>query len=156
MKIKKTIVYTILIIVAVSSGAIVFADQQVESRTSGAIFSSAGDVPASKAGLLLGTAKLHKSGRPNLYFTYRIDAAETLFKAGKITYIVISGDNSRKDYNEPQDMKDALVERGVPAERIYLDYAGFRTFDSVYRMEAIFGQMDFVVISQAFHVKRAV
>ena len=63
-------------------------------------------------------------------------------------YLVISGDNGRKGYNEPQDMKEALVGRGVPAEAIYLDYAGFRTYDSVVRMEKIFGQESFTVISQ--------
>lgn len=71
-------------------------------------------------------------------------------------YLVISGDNGRKGYNEPQDMKEALVGRGVPAGAIYLDYAGFRTYDSVVRMEKIFGQESFTVISQEFHNRRAV
>ena len=69
---------------------------------------------------------------------------------------MISGDNSRTDYNEPQDMKNELVRLGTPAERIYLDYAGFRTYDSVIRLSAIFGQEHFTVISQEFHNQRAV
>lgn len=97
-----------------------------------------------------------RSGRPNAYFYNRVDAAAALYHAGKVEYLVISGDNGRKGYNEPQDMKEALVGRGVPAEAIYLDYAGFRTYDSVVRMEKIFGQESFTVISQEFHNRRAV
>lgn len=108
------------------------------------------------AGLLLGTSRTVRSGRPNAYFYNRVDAAAALYHAGKVEYLVISGDNGRKGYNEPQDMKEALVGRGVPAEAIYLDYAGFRTYDSVVRMEKIFGQESFTVISQEFHNRRAV
>jgi SanA protein len=75
----------------------------------------------------------------NLYYSHRIDAAEKLFKSGKIEFILISGDNSREEYDEPTDMKNDLVERGVPENKIYLDYAGFRTLDSVIRANAIFG-----------------
>jgi SanA protein len=96
-----------------------------------------------------------KSGGPNLYFVYRINAAVTLYESGKITNIIISGDNSRKEYNEPQNMKDELIKRAVPADKIYLDYAGFRTYDSVYRMKEIFGQSSFTIISQEFHNQRA-
>lgn len=111
---------------------------------------------ANRAGLLLGTSRTVRSGRPNAYFYNRVDAAAALYHAGKVEYLVISGDNGRKGYNEPQDMKEALVGRGVPAEAIYLDYAGFRTYDSVVRMEKIFGQESFTVISQEFHNRRAV
>ena len=103
-----------------------------------------------------GTSRTVRSGRPNAYFYNRVDAAAALYHAGKVEYLVISGDNGRKGYNEPQDMKEALVGRGVPAGAIYLDYAGFRTYDSVVRMEKIFGQESFTVISQEFHNRRAV
>lgn len=99
-----------------------------------------GEVPANRAGLLLGTSRTVRSGRPNAYFYNRVDAAAALYHAGKVEYLVISGDNGRKGYNEPQDMKEALVGRGVPAEAIYLDYAGFRTYDSVVRMERYSGR----------------
>jgi len=92
----------------------------------------------------------------NLYYSYRIDAAEQLFKSGKIEYILISGDNSREEYDEPTDMKNDLIARGIPEEKIYLDYAGFRTLDSVVRANAIFGQEQFTVISQPFHNERAI
>lgn len=70
--------------------------------------------------------------------------------------VVISGDNSRKGYNEPEDMKSELMLRGIPEDKIYLDYAGFRTLDSVVRMEKIFGQKSFTIISQKFHNQRAI
>jgi SanA protein len=69
---------------------------------------------------------------------------------------VISGDNGRQGYNEPQEMKEELVKLGVPPDKIYLDYAGFRTYDSVCRLRDIFGQRSFTVISQEFHNRRAV
>ena len=91
----------------------------------------------------------------NLYFKYRIDATVSLFKSGKINFVLISGDNSSADYNEPEDMKQELMKRGIPAEKIVLDFAGFRTFDSVYRANEIFGQASFTIISQEFHNQRA-
>ena len=132
------------------------AGYAVQRATDGRVYASPGEVPANRAGLLLGTSRTVRSGRPNAYFYNRVDAAAALYHAGKVEYLVISGDNGRKGYNEPQDMKEALVGRGVPAEAIYLDYAGFRTYDSVVRMEKIFGQESFTVISQEFHNRRAV
>lgn len=109
-----------------------------------------------KVGLLLGTSKKLKNGNQNDFFFNRIIAAKELYLKGKIQYILISGDNSRVSYNEPQDMKSELVKQGIPDSVIYLDHAGFRTFDSVVRAKAVFGQNKFLVISQKFHNERAV
>ena len=109
-----------------------------------------------KVGLLLGTSRYLKNNQKNLYFFNRIEAAAQLYHSGKIDYIIASGDNSRVGYNEPQDMKEELIKLGVPAERIYLDYAGFRTLDSILRAKIIFGQNSFIVISQRFHNERAI
>ncbi|MCD8261279.1 MAG: YdcF family protein [Bacteroides sp.] len=114
------------------------------------------ELPFHKVGLVLGTSPDLSNGRPNLYFTYRIDAAAELYKQGKIHYIIVSGDNSRRSYNEPEEMKKALVELGVPEHVIFPDYAGFRTLDSVVRAKAIFGQTHLTIISQKFHNERAV
>ncbi|EDN66181.1 sanA protein [Beggiatoa sp. PS] len=105
--------------------------------------------------LLLGTAKYLRHGRINRYFKYRIDATVQLYKAGKIKHILASGTNHTKYYNEPNEMRKALMAQGVPREAITLDYAGFRTLDSVIRCKKIFSQTDIVVISQSFHNKRA-
>jgi SanA protein len=135
---------------------VILAGRTISKSSEAYVFDNLKQVPHQKVGLLLGTGKFLNSGQPNRYFTYRIEAALALYKAMKIDYIVISGDNSQKDYNEPEDMKNELVRMGVPAEKIFLDYAGFRTFDSVVRIDKIFGQQSFTVISQEFHNQRAV
>ena len=114
------------------------------------------ETPSKKVGLLLGTAKYVKGGWINLYYTHRITAAVELYKAGKIEYILISGDNGRESYDEPTLMKEDLMAAGIPESAIYLDYAGFRTLDSVVRCKIIFGELDILVISQQFHNERAV
>ncbi|MBR9861557.1 vancomycin high temperature exclusion protein [bacterium] len=113
-------------------------------------------VPEHKVGLVLGTSKYAMSGNVNLYYKYRIDAVVELYNAGKIKYVLISGDNGTPEYNEPQTIKEDLIRRGIPAEKIFLDYAGFRTLDSVVRAWKIFGQNSFIVISQRFHNERAI
>ena len=113
-------------------------------------------VMPTKVGLVLGTSRNVENGGKNTFFFNRIDAAVALFKAGKIQYIIVSGDNGEKNYNEPQDMHDELVKKGVPDNVIFLDYAGFRTLDSVIRAREIFGQNTFIIISQKFHNERAV
>lgn len=97
-----------------------------------------------------------KNGNNNLYFDYRILATVELYKAGKIKYILISGDNRKEDYNEPEEMKKALMQKGIPEKSIYLDYAGFRTLDSVVRAKEVFGQNHLTIISQRFHNERAI
>lgn len=132
-----------------------YANARVKSVAKSFVFDDLDSVPHNRVGLLLGTSQYLKSGQTNLYYLYRIDAAEALYKAGKIEKILISGDNSRKDYNEPEDMKQSLMQRGIKEADIVLDYAGFRTYDSVIRAQKVFGQSSFTVISQRFHNERA-
>lgn len=153
---KKKLRWITAIVLIIIISASIIANIKIESATKNNIFSDVSIIPVNRVGLLLGTSKLLSNGKPNQYFTYRIDAVVQLINARKIKYVVISGDNRKKNYNEPQDMKDALMSRGLPENRIFLDYAGFRTYDSVYRMKAIFGQTDFTIISQEFHNQRAV
>ena len=100
-------------------------------------------------------AKKTSRGTNNLYFTYRIQAAFELFKAKKVQYLLLSGDNHVKGYDEPSDMKEALIALGVPDSCIVLDYAGFRTLDSVLRSNEVFGEDSITIISQEFHNQRA-
>jgi len=155
-KIVKIIKWLFVFGLTMSVILIVFMNVIINQKTKNSIFESVDLVPENRVGLLLGTSKLLKAGTPNQYFFNRINAAVELFEAGKIKAIVISGDNSKKHYNEPQDMKEELIKRGVPENKIYLDYAGFRTFDSMYRMRDIFGQNKFTIISQKFHNQRAI
>lgn len=114
------------------------------------------DLSHKKVGLVLGTSRRVASGKTNYFFTYRIDAAVRLFNSGKIDYILVSGDNGTKEYNEPRDMQRALMAAGIPENKIVLDYAGFRTLDSIIRCRDVFGQDNFIIITQQFHNERAV
>lgn len=133
----------------------VFANVKVERAAAGKIYTSVDSVPHNKVALLLGTNPLNKWGRPNSYFTNRIKTASELYKAGKVDYIIASGDNHTKDYDEPTAMRDSLMAHGVPEDRIILDFAGFRTLDSVVRAKEIFGCDSLTIISQADHNARA-
>lgn len=125
-------------------------------KTQDLVFDNINDIPKNKVGLVLGTGKYAASGNINLFYKYRIDAAVKLYKAKKIEYILVSGDNGRKDYDEPSDFKNDLIARGIPENKIFLDYAGFRTLDSVIRAKEIFGQTTITFISQKFHNQRAI
>lgn len=113
-------------------------------------------IPKNKVGLVLGTGKYAFSGNINLYYKYRLEAAVSLYKSGKIEYILVSGDNSRKDYDEPTDFKNDLIKKGIPESKIVLDYAGFRTLDSIVRAKGIFSLTELTIISQKFHNERAI
>lgn len=153
---KSKLKWILLTCVLLTIAVLWFANYKIEKSTDALVYTDVQKIPHNKVGLLLGTSKLLKSGAPNQYFTYRITAAVELFKSGKIDYIVISGDNSSKEYNEPMDMKNDLMAQGIPEGRIFLDYAGFRTLDSVVRISEIFGQESFTIISQDFHNRRAI
>lgn len=135
---------------------VIMSNLVVSCSTKKMVYQSVESIPYNKTALLLGTSKYLSDGRENLYYQYRIEAVAALFLAHKVDYVIVSGDNSRKDYDEPTDMKNDLVAAGIPAERIYLDYAGFRTLDSVVRCKEIFGQSSFTIVSQQFHNERAI
>lgn len=147
----KVIIYSFVLFNIVFWGSNVWVEYQTHAR----LYDEIDAIPPKKVALLLGTSKRLGDGRTNLYFQYRIEAASALYQAGKIRHIIASGDNRLKSYNEPIDMQKALVERGIPKEAITLDYAGFRTLDSIVRVKEIFSQDDIIIISQAFHNERA-
>ena len=121
----------------------------------GKIYTNIKEVPSKNAALLLGTAKYVKGGGRNYFYTYRIRATVALWKAGKIKAVLVSGDNGTKHYDETTKMFDDLVKAGIPAKYIAKDYAGLRTLDSVVRAESIFGLTDYIIVSQKFHLERA-
>ncbi|MBO3097625.1 SanA/YdcF family protein [Gelidibacter pelagius] len=146
----------ILLIVVLGVVALVSTNYWVIYKAKEDVYSKINDLPKNKVGLLLGTSKYMAKGGINLYYAYRIDAAVALFKAGKIDYILVSGDNGSEYYDEPTTFKDDLIKRGIPEDRIVLDFAGFRTLDSVVRAKEVFGQDAFTIISQKFHNERAI
>lgn len=131
------------------------ADSHIEGATEKFVYSNMDDLPYNRVGLLLGTSKSTRRGATNWYFKNRITAAKALLNGNKVKYLIISGDNSRRGYNEPQDMKDALIKEGIDSSRLYLDFAGLRTFDSVIREKEVFGQSKITIVSQLFHNERA-
>lgn len=153
---KRKLLYITLIIATLCIICLIVCNQTIKKHTAKQIYNEVMNIPQNNVGLLLGTSPKLKNGNNNLYFDYRILAAVELYKAGKIKYILISGDNRKEEYNEPEEMKKALMQKGVPEKFIYLDYAGFRTLDSVVRAKEVFGQNRLTIISQRFHNERAI
>lgn len=150
---KKYILFYIFILVGV---AIFYCNKKINDASEGKLYADINAVPFNNVGLLLGTGKYLPNNSINPYYANRIEAAGNLVKAGKIKYLIISGDNSRKDYDEPTLMRSDLINAGVDSAVIFLDYAGFRTFDSIVRAKEIFGQTSLTIISQPFHNQRAI
>ena len=126
------------------------AERRLDQMAQAWSFSAVATVPSVHVALVLGTAPIGPEGGPNRYFVYRLDAAAALWKAGKAKYFIVSGSGE-----EPAAMRAGLIERGVPAEAIYGDPAGYRTWDSVLRARDVYGQMRIVIVSQRFHLDRA-
>lgn len=144
---------------AVASTAFVlyvtWAVKAVSAASEGRIYTVAAEIPQRRVALVLGTAPKLKDGRNNVYFTRRIVAAAQLYKAGRVEKILVSGDNSRIGYDEPTAMRDALIARGIPAENVVADFAGFRTLDSIVRAHKVFGLEELIVVTDDFHLPRA-
>lgn len=151
MKYLKTFTKLIVIVVII----VLLLDTSITYKAKNYVFDDINTIKKNRVGLVLGAGKYTSHGNINLYYKYRLDAAVNLFKSGKIEFILVSGDNSRKDYDEPSDFKNDLIKRGIPANKIVLDYAGFRTLDSVVRAKKIFGLTEVTIISQKFHNERA-
>jgi SanA protein len=142
--------FALLLLVVVLSNVII----TVSSRNS--LYDKMDEVAPHKVGVVLGTSRYLRSGERNPWFKHRIAAAARLYHAGKIQYIILSGDNRSIYYNEPEQMKREILTHNVPDSVLYLDYAGLRTLDSMVRSREIFGQDSIIVISQKFHNERAV
>lgn len=136
--------------------ALLISNYTINKSSEKLLFSKTSETPKKRVGIILGTVKYLSNNQVNLYYKYRLQAAVELYKAQKISYILVSGDNSAKDYDEPTSFKEDLITLGVPSEKIYLDYAGFRTLDSMVRAKEIFGIKDCIIISQKFHNQRAI
>lgn len=143
-----------VLLVILPAGLLLAIDLAVSLATRSRIYEDLADVPPAPVGLVLGTSSHQPSG-PNLFYEGRIMTAAKLFHAGRVRALLVSGDNATPHYNEPWTMRQDLIERGVPAEYITLDYAGFRTLDSVVRAQAVFQQDELIIVSQRFHAARA-
>jgi SanA protein len=149
-------IYRILIITSsVLLGLVAACNLWVILSTKNYVYHTTEEIPFNHVALVLGTSKYSSSGHSNLFFRYRMEASSRLYAAGKVKHFILSGDNSLSYYNEPQDMRKALLIHGIPDSAITPDYAGFRTFDSVVRSKKIFRQDSITIITQEFHAYRA-
>jgi SanA protein len=153
---RRRVVVPALLLLALMLSSLWWCDHRIRTSTAAQVFSTVEAVPFNHVGLVLGTSEKGRGGGPNQFFARRIEAAAALYHADKVEHLLLSGDNGRTDYNEPEDMRRALIAAGVDSTDITLDYAGFRTFDSMVRAREVFGQRRFTVISQRFHNERAV
>ncbi|MDH6627594.1 vancomycin permeability regulator SanA [Streptomyces sp. LBL] len=112
------------------------------------------DAPRTEVAVVFGAGLW--DGEPSPYLAHRLDAAAALYREGRVEVVLVTGDNSREDYDEPDAMRTYLKRHGVPDGRIVSDYAGFDTWDSCVRAKKIFGVDEAVLISQDFHIRRAV
>ncbi|MEI2693204.1 MAG: ElyC/SanA/YdcF family protein [Anaerolineae bacterium] len=157
MTLKRTVllVLVLLLLAPLAAGAFaLWADGHVEQIAAGRVYDDLAALPHREVALVLGTSK-YSRGRLNSFYTGRIQAAAELYHAGKVDGILVSGDNGAASYNEPAEMRADLIALGVPAEHITADYAGFRTLDSIYRAGDVFGLDSYIVVSQPFHIERA-
>lgn len=133
-----------------------YAKCEIDTVYQGKVYNSIEEVPKRKIGLVLGCSKYLSNGLKNLYFQQRIDAARDLYFSDEVKFLLVSGDNPTKYYDEPTTMKKDLIALGVPWKRIYSDYAGLSKLDSVVRTKEEFKENQLIVISQVFHVRRAI
>lgn len=155
-RLRKLFLAGLICAVLATLGVLVLNEYIVRS-TQSAVFTEISALPPNDVALVLGTGKLLRgSGRINLHFLKRIEAAAALYHAGKVKHLLLSGDNHVAGYDEPTDMAEALMALDVPPSAMTLDYAGFRTLDSVVRAKKVFGQSQLTIVTDDFHVARAV
>lgn len=154
MKEFRKLIYILLVLLLAPIIFLFSSNLIIIKTTKTNIYSKIDQVPSNDIGLVLGTSK-YTVGGINLYYKYRIEAAAELFFNGKVKHLIVSGDNHVNGYNEPEQMKASLIKLGVPAEKITCDYAGLRTLDSVVRLKKIFLTQKVTIISQKFHLQRA-
>ncbi|BBM64512.1 SanA/YdcF family protein [Vibrio alfacsensis] len=133
---------------------VIAIDRWVVLQAQDQIYTNYEQVPNHEVAVVLGTSK-YIGKTLNTYYTHRINSAIELYKQGKIKQFLLSGDNAHRSYNEPWTMKRDLLKAGVPEEVIHLDYAGFRTLDSIVRAKKIFASDRFLIVTQRFHCERA-
>ncbi len=135
---------------------VLLSNRWVINSTDAYIYKDWALLPFNDVGVVLGTSRYLQSGKPSPEFRGRIAAAAELYKNGKVKHLIVSGANPDSTYNEPRHMYRELVQQGVPESAITMDFAGFRTFDSIVRAQAVFGLTRFTIVTQKYHSYRAV
>ncbi|KAA8671527.1 outer membrane permeability protein SanA [Pantoea dispersa] len=151
----KRIFFALFIIILLVMATALGLDRWISWRTAPFIYEDVASLPHRQVGVVLGTAKYYRTGVINQYYLYRIQGALNAYNSGKVNYLLLSGDNALQSYNEPMTMRRDLIKAGVDPSDIVLDYAGFRTLDSIVRTRKVFDTNDFIIITQRFHCERA-
>ncbi len=151
----KFIIRSALVIVFAAIGFAIFANVLIILNTQKDVYHDINKVPHKKIALVLGTSKRTINGDTNSFFSHRMEAAARLLKQNKVEQLLVSGDNRTKYYNEPADMKKALLKLGVPETAIILDTAGYRTLESITRCAEVFKHTEITIVTQEFHAFRA-
>ncbi|MBQ0956155.1 outer membrane permeability protein SanA [Serratia symbiotica] len=151
----KRLIITLFIIIALLMLAAIALDRWISWKTAPYVYDDLQSLPYRQVGMVLGTAKYYRTGVINQYYRYRIQRAINAYNSGKVQYLLLSGDNAQQSYNEPMTMRRDLIAAGVAPSDIVLDYAGFRTLDSIVRTRKVFDTNDFIIITQRFHCERA-
>lgn len=113
-------------------------------------------LPENDVGIVLGTSSYTREGDSNPQFHARVEAAVQLYRIGKVKHLIVSGANPDATYNEPRRMWQELTKAGIPAKDITMDFAGFRTLDSLARAQQVFGATRATIVTQRYHAYRAV
>ncbi|MBU6518011.1 MULTISPECIES: outer membrane permeability protein SanA [Pantoea] len=151
----KRVFFGLFIIILLVMATALGLDRWISWRTAPFIYEDVASLPHRQVGVVLGTAKYYRTGVINQYYLYRIQGALNAYNSGKVNYLLLSGDNALQSYNEPMTMRRDLIKAGVDPSDIVLDYAGFRTLDSIVRTRKVFDTNDFIIITQRFHCERA-
>ncbi|WP_275554853.1 outer membrane permeability protein SanA [Mixta sp. Marseille-Q2659] len=151
----KRMTYGLIIILLLMILTALGLDRWIAWKTAPWVYDDLTSLPHRQVGVVLGTAKYYRAGVPNQYYAYRIQGALNAYNSGKVNYLLLSGDNAQQSYNEPMTMRRDLIAAGVDPADIVLDYAGFRTLDSIVRTRKVFDTNDFIIITQRFHCERA-
>ncbi|WP_455916117.1 outer membrane permeability protein SanA [Pantoea agglomerans] len=151
----KRLIYGLIIIITLMVLTALGLDRWMSWKTAPYIYENLKSLPHRQVGVVLGTAKYYRGGGINQYYLYRMQGALNAYNSGKVNYLLLSGDNALHSYNEPMTMRKDLIAAGVDPADIVLDYAGFRTLDSIVRTRKVFDTNDFIIITQRFHCERA-
>ena len=148
------LIFKLLFILGISGAIILLIARLITAIHSKGRVYSLEDIPAERAAIVFG-AGLWRDGSPTPVLRDRVQAASELYFQGKVEKLLLSGDNRFADYDEPSAMKNYALGLGVPEEVIILDFAGRRTYDTCYRAKEIFGLESAILVTQEFHLSRA-
>ncbi|KQN63743.1 MULTISPECIES: outer membrane permeability protein SanA [unclassified Erwinia] len=151
----KRLFYGLIIVVGLTGLTALGLDRWISWKTAPYVYDDLKSLPHRQVGVVLGTAKYYRTGVPNEYYLFRMQGALNAYNSGKVNYLLLSGDNAQQSYNEPMTMRRDLIAAGVDPADIVMDFAGFRTLDSIVRTRKVFDTNDFIIITQRFHCERA-